>query len=524
VRALAFVVLGLFACDSPVAPPPIRARDGVPVPVADACRIATRPELRRLTRAEYDHTVRDLLGDESAPARAFVPDEECAGFRVGLSVSPALFAQYQAAAERIASEIDVPALSGCEPADRACARAFIARFGRRAYRRPLAGDEIDALVAVFDETATRTPAAALEVVIGTMLQSPFFLYRVERTDPATQRLGAYELASALSYFLWRSMPDDALLDAAERGDLATPEGVEREARRLLDDPRSDDAIASFHEEWLEIGELEIAERDPALFPEFSPELARAMVRETRDFGVRVVRDDGRFTTLLLSPRTRIDDSLAALYGVEAPEAPWGSEIELGPERRGVLTHASVLAAHSHPDQTSPVRRGAFVRARFLCQDVPPPPDDRMVVPPPAGSAATARERLALHRSDPSCAGCHALMDPIGFGFERYDAVGRHRASEGGVAVDASGEVVASIDADGAFDGAVELAERLASSRAVSDCYATQWFRFVAGRREDPSERCALDAIRARFAETGDVRELLVAIATSDAFSDRGAAR
>jgi hypothetical protein len=507
----------VWACDSgPTELLVARVHDGVAVPV-DACGSgAASPQLRRLTREEYDHTVRDLLGDTTRPANVFVPDEERGGYRVGLNVSPALFSQYGQAAERLAA--DATALAGCEPIDRACASAFVERFGRRAYRRPLERGEIEALLALFDEAAARTTATGgLEVVIATMLQSPHFLYRIERTRSG--RLAPYEIASSLSYFLWQSMPDDALLEAAANGTLDTDDGVELEARRLLDDPRADDAIASFHEQWLEIGELPAAERDPDRFPEFSMELALSMLEETRRFAIDTVRNDGRLTTLLRSRRSFADAPLAAIYGVDPPPEPFG-EVELGPERLGILTHASVLAVHAHSDQTSPVRRGAFVRARLLCQDVPPPPDDRPLMVPPAGSAVTARERLALHRTDPVCASCHTLMDPIGLGFENYDAIGRYRTEEGGMPIDASGEVTASLDADGEFVGAVELAERLASSRAVSDCYATQWYRFAMGRRDVAGERCVLDDVAERFAESGDIRELLVDIATSRSFLHR----
>jgi hypothetical protein len=244
-----------------------------------------------------------------------------------------------------------------------------------------------------------------------------------------------------------------------------------------------------------------------------------MLEETRRFAIDAVLDDGRLTTLLRSRRSFVDAPLAEIYGIDAPASAFG-EVELGPERLGILTHASVLAVHAHSDQTSPVRRGAFVRARVLCQDVPPPPDDRPLMVPPAGSATTARERLALHRTDPVCASCHTLMDPIGLGFENYDAIGAYRTEEGGVPIDVSGEVTASADADGEFIGAVELAERLSSSRAVSDCYATQWYRFAMGRRDVASERCVLDDVADRFAETGDIRELLVDIATSHSFLHR----
>lgn len=507
----------LFACDSgPSEPLAVRVHDGVKVPVDGCGSGSSAPQLRRLTREEYDHTVRDLLGDTTSPANVFVPDEERGGYRVGLNMSPALFAQYVSAAERLAA--DATPLAGCDPVDRECAAAFIASFGRRAYRRPLAESEVESLLGVFDATAARaTPSAGLEVVIATILQSPHFLYRIERTRSG--RLAPYEIASSLSYFLWQSMPDDALLDAAADGELDTDDGVALEARRLLDDPRADDAIASFHEQWLEIGELPAAERDPDRFPAFSMELALSMLDETRRFAIDTVRNDGRLTTLLRSRRSFVDAPLAELYGIDAPAEPFG-EVELGPERLGILTHASVLAAHAHSDQTSPVRRGAFVRARVLCQDVPPPPDDRPLMVPPAGSAATARERLALHRTDPVCASCHTLMDPIGLGLENYDAIGRYRTEEGGVPIDASGEVTASADADGEFLGAVELAERLSSSRAVSDCYATQWYRFAMGRRDVAPERCVLDDVADRFAETGDIRELLVDIATSHSFLHR----
>ena len=501
-------------------------------PSTDECatravaEVAASP-VRRLSHAEYDRTVRDLLGTTLAPGRAFAADREVRGFdnhAAALHVPPVLAEQYLEAAHALADEVDVAALLGCEPAalSEGCGEAFVARFGRRALRRPLAEDEALELVGFLDEAAAAYgPEEAVRLLVAALLQSPDFLYRLEDEAPETAEVGPYELASRLSYFLWGSTPSDALLDAAASGALATREGVEAEAVRLLSDARAREQVDHFHRQWLELAEVERLAKDPALQPGWDPALAGAAGDGLLAFARHVVFEgEGTVEELLLAPYGFGDERVAALHGASPPDA--SGRFELDPEVRvGLLGQAGFLAVFAKPSQSSPVQRGRFVRERLLCQDILPPPGDVVLQVPDAsveGAAATTRERYARHTSETACYACHRLMDPIGFGLEHFDEVGAYRSRDGGQPVDATGEILEGGDAEGAFDGAPALAARLAGSERVRRCLATQWFRFAAGREEQPDDGCARNAIEQAFADAGgDLRELLVAIAASDTF-------
>jgi hypothetical protein len=249
-----------------------------------------------------------------------------------------------------------------------------------------------------------------------------------------------------------------------------------------------------------------------------------MLAETTDFADYVIRHgDGRLETLLTAPFSIIEGPLYELYGVAATTSPNGDPTTPLDEsqRAGILTHASVMAAQAHSEQTSPVLRGLFVRQSLLCQPMPPPPADVNNTPPPPDPNATTKERFNEHTQDPACAGCHLLIDPVGWGFEQYDAIGRYRTMEGSNPVDARGEITGTADADGEFDGAVELAQLLAGSEQVGECVAKQWFRFAFGRSEVEEDTCSIATTHSLFADAGyDIRELLLTIVVSDTFRHR----
>jgi hypothetical protein len=476
--------------------------------------------LRRLTRFEYDNTIRDLLGDDTRPAESsFSPDEVVGGYASNAvaPISQTQLDQYAAAAEDLAEAFvtdGIDAWIACPLSDSTCVGDFVADFGRRAFRRPLLDVELAEYVALYESGKTEWGAqTGVQLVVQAMLMSPHFLYHVEVLPPGAAEtdvveLAPFELASRLSYFVWASAPDDALLDAAESGDILTPTGLEAEVRRLLDDDRAADAIASFHEQWMHLGGLGDLVKDAELFPQWSPELAASMRQETLAFADEVIRNgDGSLATLMTAAWTIGDARVAELYGATAPTEPLG-QIELPPgERAGILTHAGFLATNAHASETSWVYRGKFVRENLLCQPLPAPPPGVEV------NAALDLGRL----DDPECSGCHLLMDPIGIGFDGYDALGI-RIDDG-----PGGEVLG-VPEIGQFDTAVQLAGALAESAIVHDCVATQWFRFASRRAETPADECAVDAIQASFAESGqDVRELVVAVALSDAFRYRTSA-
>jgi len=486
--------------------------------------------LLRLTRDEYDNTVRDLLGDDTRPGQAFPADAE-GGYDLGATVSPLQFELYMNAAEGVAARAvaeRLPSLLPCDPTDigdDACALELIDELGARAYRRPLSAGQRDRLMTVFDFGKSEGFENGIRLVISAMLQSPAFLYRIEAGsalgagDGSIVALDGWERATKLSYLLWSTMPDEELFAVAAAGGLDTPDAVAAQARRMLEDPRARGAVRRFVTQWLHL-DVAGVEKDPELYPEFDDALRESMAASIERFLDHVVwEQNGSLTELLTADYAFVDERLAAVYGVEGVTGDELVRVELdGMERRGLLTHPGLMSVLSLPNQSSPVERGAFVRQQLFCQFLPPPPEGLVVVPPDPDPTMSTRDRFIAHREDPACAGCHRLMDPIGFGFEHYDAIGAFRLSEeNGQPVDARGELVET-DTDGNFEGAVELTDRLAESEMVRRCVTQQWFRFTFGRIESAEDQCMLDDVYASFeASNWDIREALVALTRTDAF-------
>ena len=322
------------------------------------------------------------------------------------------------------------------------------------------------------------------------------------------------------------MPDDALLAAAEAGELSDSLLLRAQVDRMLIDPKADAAISDFHLQWLGLDELEVVEKDAVVYPDFDAELAVAMKEDTASF-VRWVfaEGDGKLDTLLTGAFTlSTDPALLAVYGVERPaDHVAGTPLPLPADQRaGLLTQPGMMARHAHANQTSPVHRGQVVRERLLlCGPLPPPPPDVDNVPPDPEPGSTTRERFEEHRANPSCSGCHNLIDGVGFGFEGYDGMGVFRTMDGGLPVDASGEILGTSDVDGTFDGAVELSQRLSGSDDVRSCVARQWFRYSLGRMDADEDVCANDELLDRFADSGyHLRTLVHEVVQSDAFRYR----
>ena len=497
-------------------------------------QVAAAP-LRRLTREQYDNSIRDLLGLEGHPSLALAADEKLAAF-FSNSISPVSrlsVEQYRDSAEDLAAaavQAQLTTLAGCSGAEQnaACADHFIQSFGRRAFRRPLGADEAARYRGLYDANAARGFAEAMRVVLQTFLQSPNFVYHLELA-PAPAGVGVtplsgYEVASRLSFALWDTLPDDELLDAAGAGMLDTKAGLRAQAERLLSSGRAKDALASFHVQWLGLDALLDINKDASLFPQFTDQLKGAMRDEAVNFADFVIRrGDGRLQTLLSAPFTvaSAGSDLLGLYGASAAPAADGI-VQLDPSQRaGLLTQGAFLSAHSHPNQTSPVQRGLAVRKNLLCTDLPDPPANVNNNPPSPDPKATTRQRFEQHRTDPTCAGCHQLLDPIGVGFENYDAIGRYRSDENDLPIDANGELFSAGTSTGRFTGAVELARKLATSPEVRTCVQKQWFRFSLGRFEGPEDACTLQSLAKDFeASDFDVKTLLLSLVTSDAFRFR----
>lgn len=435
---------------------------------------------------------------------------------------------YLRAAEDLAERalVDPVAFAGCDPdavGPAACADDWVRRFGRRAFRRALTEEEVGRYT-----TAVLAQAEfvdGLSVALQTFLSSPYFLYRFELgTDQGggVYRLSAAELASALSFTYWGSPPDEALLAAAESGALDTPAGLEAEVRRLVADPRAQVMLGTFVVQWLGVEKVLTADKSTAVIADYDA-LREDLQDELRAFVAHVTWEgSGRYEELLTAPYSFINQDLAAIYGVEGVSGAELRQVELpAGERAGLLTSAGWLGAMAHSDQSSPILRGVALRERVLCQELPVPPADVPSVPE-VDANATTRERFAQHTADPTCAACHQFIDPVGFGFEAYDAVGRFRTEESGQPIDASGDMVdleeLGADTSAPFHTAGELALILAGSTSGPTCFTRSLRRFALGYQEEGADLCAVNTLADDFIRTGgDLQELWVSIALDPGF-------
>lgn len=539
--AASLLALGALGCDrvDPVQAPAQTGGSGgagVTPQSCDAPAPGPAP-LHPLTRFEYDNILRDLLGDTSQPARAFPPENVVEGYRTNASANqanPLLVESYLTAAESVAATAVqsrlltvAPCADGADPL--VCGNAFISSFASRAFRRPLTPAELAPLTTLFEAGNSQSYAKGVELVIQAVLQSPQFLYRVDSLKAPTPEsgaiaLGSYELAARLAFTLWGSVPDLDLLSAAEGGRLATAADVEREARRLLEDERAHDIVRDFSEQWLDLSRLDGAVR---VGTELDVNLLNTSLRQslTHFLDATYFGAEGTFRRLFTDPSVWVNGTLAPVYGGQAPFVDDFQPQTLPEPRAGLLTQPALLALLSHSDQTAPVIRGVFVRERILCLPVLPPPPNVNAVPPDPDPNATTRERFRQHTEQQACSGCHQLIDGVGFGFERYDQLGRYRATENDLEVDESGELLASNEAglDGPFSGAGELAERIAGSALARDCLAANWYTYTFGRQVQAEDTCSVAQLKARFASSGgDLKELLVGLTQTDSFLYRPA--
>ncbi len=496
------------------------------------------PAMRRLTRAQYLNSVRDLLGMEVALPVELEADTPLNGFAsIGaarITIPPVAVERYEAAALALAEAAMAPehrdSLVPCRPDgvwDEACAAHFLGTFGRRAWRRPLDDLQLATLLAVAKEGAETEGDfyAGLKWAIATILQSPRFLFRQEQgvpdpNDPTRRRYDDWEMATRLSYFLWNTTPDDALLDAAAAGRLTTDEGIRAEVRRLLADPRARDGLRNFFSEFLQLDKLDGLAKDPDLYPQYSDALASEMRLEVLRTVEDLLLERGEsLLSLYTSRHTWVGDGLAALYGLP----PAGGEmrpVDLPPEsqRVGLLGKAAFLAVNAHVRDTSPTYRGRFVRENLLCTSVPsPPPGVNTEIPAPDEHARTLRERLAAHQEVEECAACHKMMDPIGFGLENFDAIGQWRDTDNGVPIDATGEL------DGVpFDGPESLARAVANHPKAAECLVRQIYRYATAHVERPGEAVVIDEVMKAFDEgSGRFEAVVEAIALSRGFREAG---
>lgn len=493
--------------------------------------------LRRLTPVQARNTLRDLFGLPELEI-TYADETEVItelGVRQLRSTADAVIAQRDAWTSEV---------YGCDAsgeADDACAEAFIRSFGAKAFRRPVADGEVDLLMSVYENAVYGEQLSfsdSLDVVLSTLLQAPDFVYMLEsgtRVDDATGtvlELDDYALASRLSYFLWDSMPDDALFAAADAGELSTPAGLTEQVERMLESPRAQDRIRSMVTTWLHIDGaglrlvLEDLNKDPDLYPEFSPAMLDAMRIEAEALVDRALLEGGEtgFEDLLLSREAYVNASLAELYGVQGPadDESWAWVTLPEGERAGILTRAAFLSVHAGQRVQSPIFRGVYVLEEILCAELgepPPTANDTPVEDPvdPNSGPMTVREMVeARTMDDATCAACHALINPTGYLFEHYDALGRWRTHEvvSGLEIDATAELTMG-DVQGAMPDAVEMSKQLVDSGDARACFAKKWAEIALDAEHfDP---CTEEEVVAAFVQSGDVNALLEGIVRSPAF-------
>jgi hypothetical protein len=514
--------------------PPTMVTDPGPSPGCMAADPGPSP-IRRLSDSEYLNTITDLFGAQALPTMAtLVPEARVDGFdnnAQGRTVSDELAQDYFQAAEEISAKAtaNMASLLPCDPASKgetACLDMFLDTVGKRIWRRPLVDAERENLKQAYAQAKDSTFADGVQAVIQVMLLAPQFMYRIEQGAPVAGAdylaLTPYELASRLSYLLWGSTPDDALLSAADGGALASRDDVLTQAKRMLADPRAAKMLGRFTDEWLRLEEIAKLEKEAQVYTTFKPELRDALHTEAQTLFDSVIwQGDGKLDTLLTSPSTYMNGALATYYGVPGVTGDTFQKVSFDPKQRaGFLGQAGLLGVLGVNDGglTSLVYRGVFVRERLFCEPVPDPPPNAPDMQPAFDPATTsarqwseARQKIAL------CGSCHGTFDPIGLGLENFDGVGLFRTTDHGQPVDPSGALV-DTDIDGPFSGEPALAQQLTTSKAVHECMATQFFRYGYGREETDRDSCALTSLKMVATSTGGgFKELLLALTQTDTF-------
>lgn len=497
--------------------------------VLASCSASEQPgpkRFHRLNRAEYNNSVRDLLGVALQPADDFPADDPSLGFdnnAASLSLSPLQFELYERAAAKLASRALAPGTTSRDQllpcADTAettkhadtCIAELIDELGPRVWRRPLTNEELMAL----SELGSGEPLAVrAELVVQAMLLSPNFLYRSEPVAAAGETiwLNSHELAARLSYFLWSSTPDDDLLAAAQTGELLDPATLRGQVERMLDDPRAYALITNFGGQWLSFRALDNVFKDAHRYPLFDDELRASMATEAALTFADFVGQNRDLRELLTFETSYIDTRLAELYGVADPGPGFVAVDLAGAERQGILTQAGFLTVHSYPFTTSPARRGRWVLDHLLCQPPAPAPDGVDIPIDPV--SGTKREELDAHRQNPACAACHDSLDPLGLAFETYDPIGQLRTLENGEPIDPAG----ALPSGAPFANARELSTLLADDPRVVDCMIQQVLVYALGRGLTASEHRHIDTLAAELRERGTgARDLFAVVAVSELF-------
>lgn len=491
--------------------------------------------MKVLSRSQYLNTVRDLVGTVPGIETELGVNSNASAF--GL-VQPDLaqvdLENYRNAAIKAGSAVvgnaaQLAALAPCadNAVKRDCAKAFVQSFASKAYRAPVtdAADIELHLSKLYDVGAKVSHAHGIEILIQGILQAPRFLYRVEigtgeKVSEAAIKLSGYEMATRLAFSLWDTVPDAKLTGLAASGELSTKAGVVAQLPWMLQDPKGKTAVRRFVENWLHLPDLDRSVKDTTLYPQWNATLRGSMRTQASTFIDDVLANQGgKLNALLTSQTVFVNKDLGGYYGTTGGDAFTQAAGNTAPTS-GILTLPAFLSLMSKPAESSPIYRGKFVREMMLCQLLPAPPAN-IPKPPEVTPGSSTRERLAQHEVSPACSGCHRLMDPIGFGFENYDSLGKYRAQDGNAAVDASGELTSTGEIDGKFNGVVELGQKLAQSETVRQCLARQWFRFALARFEQSVDDCSMKGLVDSFETAGaDLNTLPQAVVESDAFQYR----
>jgi hypothetical protein len=497
------------------------------------------PKLRVLTRAEYKASIAALFGAVGAQLelpKDLLTDGFSSIGATEISINTPSAELYEDASRKIVAEVfgDAarwPVLVGCQPAadlSDACVTTFIQTFGKRAFRRELSADvEVPQWLKVGKDVAGlpgSSAAQGLSTIVSGMLQSPYFLYRVEvnKLDASSGRLkyDGPSMATRLAFLLTGGPPNDALLAAAAAGQLDTPDGVKTAAAPLLNDPNALDRMALFFNELAQTQLVMDVQKSTMDYPSFSPALQASMLQGTQLFIKNVVLGaNADVRSFYDSDQFFVDANLAPVYGV-APPASGFAQVKLGPEagRAGIFGQAAVLAGHSLPDHTSPTRRGIFISSNFLCL-VPNPPPAGVIPELPNDPTKSARQKLDVHRTIPSCASCHAIFDPLGFGLEHLDSIGDYRETEHGLTIDATGTL------DGVnYNGGAQMGAAFRQSARALNCLVSNFYRSATGRVSAVEDSALIDNLDKALAGKGYVwRELVTEFVASDAFRSAPAA-
>jgi hypothetical protein len=527
--------------------------------------------MRRISRDEYDNMVRDLLGDTTQPATGFVPETPMANgvyFETNTytDVSTLVAQQYQQAAETLAqtavsSATTLASILPCQTQDATCAQQFIASFANKAFRGQLDSTESAQLLQLYTAVEAQFDfPTGIQAVITSVLESPRFLYVLEfgegtETGNVVQ-LSSYETAARLALFLWRSVPDDTLMQAAAAGQLATVAQVQAQAVRMLSATgvggvlKAASALNDFTTQFLQLQSTPSLGKD-AQFGNWTTKIGEEMLDETlTNVSQLVLAENGGLTELLTSPASYVNSDLAAFYSMNGVTMAGGTGVTVNDStlsptqtkfvktdltsssRAGILTNGGVMATQAHTSLPSSVLRGKLVREEFLCDQLPQPPPG---IPPPATSVpegGTTRSVSAAHENaGGSCVSCHQYMDPIGFGFGHFDATGAYQATDANgfspasafPPIDATGQVLA-FEAGGlatTFNGATDLTTQLAGAAQVQQCFVIQELRYALSRIETTDDACSAQQAFAAFTSSElNIQKLLVALTGTDAFRYR----